>query len=37
MADEVNTTTVDTSPLNEKYKAFVADNANNINTMYDAA
>ena len=27
----------DTSALNEKYKSFVADNTDNINTMYDAS
>lgn len=29
--------TASTSPLNEKYQQFVANNTNNINTMYDAS
>lgn len=33
--EELNTQK--TSPLNEKYQAFVADNTNNINQMYDAS
>ena len=41
MAENTNISDVnvsaDTSPLNEKYKAFVANNQDNINTMYDAA
>ena len=42
MADELNTqeklnttTPANTSPLNEKYQQFVANNTDNINAMYD--
>ena len=46
MADELNTqeklnttttTPANTSALNEKYQQFVANNTDNINTMYDAS
>ena len=42
MADELNTqeklnTPANTSPLNEKYQQFVANNTDNINAMYDAS
>lgn len=35
--EEVKPTPADTSPLNERYQSFVADNTNSINQMYDAA